>query len=360
MFPQRTTYERGEAAASGGAWPRLNTRQAAKLLVGGISVGLALTGCAARSNGTAAQTAGVDHSVSAALKKEGPIEFLDHSYASSTVQAELLSQVLNAMGGDTKVVSMGDIAAAFPAVAKQVNMFDPEQWRMLEEPLFQKYVDKGQSVVSFAKSLLSGEEGWYVPTYVIRGDAARGIKPTCPGLPDYHALNGCAKEFATARTGDKGQFMSISKAYEPAYGDYARIKNLNLNYQVEFAGSTSALDAEWKRAYEKGEPFLALMWKPTYTGLKYDLTRVEFLPYTPQCWGTTYACNWGAVGIQSLANPKFEATYPTAAKIIKNYDLNDRQMLDLLTRIQEDGLDPKDAVAQWIKDNPKVWQAWAP
>lgn len=355
---KRMAHIFGKAASSG------QTRAAKRsshsvCIVGALAIAsLVLTACATKSPTSAGDTT-FNKSVAADLKKDGPIEFLDHQYSSSTIQAELLSQVINKLGGDTKVVAMGDIAAAFPAVAKQPNLFDPEQWRMLEEPLFKKYVDEEKSVVSFEKSELTGEEGWYVPTYVIKGDAARGIKATCPGLPDWKALNACANSFATSRTGDKGQIMSISKAYEPAYGDVQRIENLDLNYQLEFAGSTAALDAEWKRAYDRGEPFLALAWKPTYTGLKYDLTRVEFPPYTPECWGTTYACNWGEVGNQSLANPKFAEKYPTVARIIKSYNLNDSQILAIMTSIQEKGSAPKDAVTQWIADNPKVWQAWA-
>lgn len=294
-----------------------------------------------------------------ALAAEGNVEIIDHQFPSSSVQAQVISQVFNKLGGDSEVVAIAELAASFPAIAGQTNLFDPEQWRLLTEEPFKKYVDQEQSVTSFSKSRLSGEEGWYVPTYVIEGDEERGIDPVCPGLPNWEALNDCVDVFKTPRTGDKGQFMSVSNAYEPSYGNYARIDNLGLDYQVEFAGSNAALDAEWKRAYDRGEPILAMMWSPSYTGLTLDLTKIELPPYTPECWGTTYACDWGDVGVQSLAHPEFESMYPTYARILRAYDLNDDQFVEIITKVNEDGMDPNEAVAEWLDENPDVWQRWA-
>lgn len=317
---------------------------------------LLATACATREGGEGGRA--VDSAVADQLQEEGAVEVLDHQFPSATIQAQLVAQVFNELGGDAEVLPMADLNAAFPAIANQTNLFDPEQWRLLTEASFQKYVADEKSVISFADAELSGEEGWYVPTYVIEGDEERGIEPMCPGLPDWEALNNCADVFSTTRTGEKGQLLSVSKAYDEFYGNAPRIENLDLDYEIAFAGSNAALDAEWKRAIDAGEPLLGMMWKPSYTGLKYDLTRVELPPYTPECWETDFACNWGPVDVQSIANPDFEKEYPTYARILKNYTINDEQLLDMMTAMQE-GVDAEEAVATWMQENREVWQRWA-
>jgi len=321
---------------------------------------LLVSGCASKADRTAGATnSTVNQEVAAALQEEGTIEFFDHAWTSSTIQAEVLAQVFEKLGGDASVKTAAHVDSAFVTLSKDPDVFDPEVWTILWEPQIEQYVERDKTVEIFYESELTAEEGWYVPTYVIEGDAERGIEPTCPGLPDWQALNDCADVFATAKTAPKGQYTSGAKEWGPYYGDPQRIENLGLDYQIEYAGSEAALMAEWRRAYEQGEPFLGLMWTPTYTGLKYDVTRVEFPPYSEDCWGSTFACNWDNIEILGLSSPEFREAHPTGSKILDKYDLNDEQLLDIMTRVEEKGLTPKDAVAEWIEENPEVWQAWA-
>jgi glycine betaine/proline transport system substrate-binding protein len=154
--------------------------------------------------------------------------------------------------------------------------------------------------------------------------------------------------------------MSGAKAWGPYYGDGDRIKNLNLNYKMEFAGSEAALQAEWKRAYEQGKPFLGLMWRPHYVTLKYDLTRVEFPPYTPKCWGTTYACNWENIEIYNLTSGGFPEKHPLANEVLKQFNLNNEHAREMMALVNENGMTPEAAAEKWVTENPDVWKAWAP
>jgi glycine betaine/proline transport system substrate-binding protein len=332
-----------------------------------MSAALLAAGCgtqrdAASSSASTGKTSGAadNNAVAAALQREGQVAVLDYTYSSASVQAELMAAVLKAFGGDAKVTPMADIASSWGALCKANNLVSPEMWKILYEPQWKEYIQQKQCVADLEVADTKGEEGWYFPTYVMNGDPARDIRPTCPGLPDWKALNDCAKVFATPETGNQGQYMSGAKAWGPYYGDPSRIKNLGLDYKLVFAGSEAALQAEWQRAYERGKPFLALMWKPHYLTSKYDLTRVEFPKFTPDCWGEgkSYACNWAEVIIHKLTSAGFADAYPTAARILKNYDLDNAQIGDILELVVEQGMTPKDAVAEWMKANSKVWQAW--
>jgi glycine betaine/proline transport system substrate-binding protein len=324
------------------------------------AIGCGTEGRTSGGSASGGSESAVKSDVAQKLKAEGPIKLINSGISPQDLEANVIAGVINELGGNATVVPLSDIAAAWVQMSKTDDMVYPEMWKALYKPQFEELVDGNKTVDVAGPSALSGEEGWYVPTYVIKGDPSRGIKPSCPELPDWEALNKCAAVFKTAQTGSKGQYMSGAKAWGPYYGDGARIKNLGLDYKMEFAGSEAALQAEWKRAYEQGKPFLGLMWRPHYVTLKYDLTRVEFPPYTAKCWGTTYACNWEDIEIYNLTSGGFAEKHPLADAMVKKFDLSNEQARTMMEMVNNDGMTPEAAAAKWIEDNQKVWQAWAP
>lgn len=338
----------------------LPARHGRRLLAGaaaGVCAVLLATGCAPQEAKSSGSDADIDPKVAAALKKEGLVTFVDGSYMENSLQAYLMAEIVNTIGGKAEVKEITGIATA-PAMAKADNMVSMDWWRWQAEDAWQKYVVKEKSLVSIGTTDYHGEEGWYVPTYVIKGDSKRGIKPKCPELPDWKALNKCVDVFKTPKTTPKGQYMTGAESWAPAYGDTDRIKNLKLNYKMTFAGSEAALFAELSKAYERGEPWLGLMWRPNYLTQKYDLTRVEFPPYSDKCWATTHACQWPKTVIYRVASSEFQSGHPTVAKILQKYDLDDEQLSQLQALVVEDGKSIKEAAETWVKDNREVWTAW--
>ncbi len=101
------------------------------------------------------------------------------------------------------------------------------------------------------------------------------------------------------------------------------------------------------------------MWRPNYMTHKYDLTRVEFPPYSEECWGTTYACQWPETVIYQLASAGLEEKHPTVWQILQNWDMPDDRLHELQSYVVDDGMSIEDAAATWVEENPDVWQSWA-
>ncbi|WP_314191865.1 glycine betaine ABC transporter substrate-binding protein [uncultured Arthrobacter sp.] len=301
-------------------------------------------------------SAAVDSAVASALKEEGEVQFATLGDLEQDVQANLMAAVVNELGGKAKVLQ-GNATETMAAAAKGQPVAGMAFWKWQQPELWDKYVNE-KAIVEVGKAKYPGEEGWYVPTYVIKGDEKRGIKPACPELPNWEALNKCVATFATAKTGSKGQFMSGAESWAFAYGDPQRIENLKLNYEIVFAGSEAALYADLTRAYEQGKPWLGLMWRPNYMTQKYDLTRVEFPPNTKECWGKTYACQWPETVIYKWASSSIEKNHPTLMKILKNYDLNNDQLQQMQEQVINDGKSPQEAVKNWMQQNRDVWTKW--
>jgi glycine betaine/proline transport system substrate-binding protein len=317
-------------------------------------------GSAQRANGGSSDASGVvDSTTAAALKAEGTLTVIDNTYSSQPIQAAMVARAIDEFGGETKIMQMADYPGIWKFMSKTPNVLHPEMWIGLTQAQYDEYVTGDHSVVTLP-SAIKGSEGWFVPTYVIKGDPSRGIKPMCPGLPDWNALNQCVDVFKTAQTGDKGQYMMGAKSWVPSYGDDKRIVSLGLNYEMTYAGSEAALNADWKRAYDAGVPFLGLLWSPTYTALKYDVTKIEFPPYTKECWKTNYACDWPDMDIQNLASANVEKDHPLGYQVFQKYNLDDAQVRQLMIMVNEDGLTAAQAVDKWWPENQATWEKWAP
>jgi|GEM_PF-2658037 len=324
-------------------------------VAGLCAVGL-VTGCTPQDAADTG-TAKVDPAVASALKGEGEVQFSTVGDLEQDVQANLMTAVVNELGGKAKVLQ-GANTETMAAAAKGQPIVGLAFWKWQQPELWDKYASAG-SIVELGTTDYPGQEGWYVPTYVIKGDEKRGIKPACPGLPNWEALNDCVAAFSTAKTGTKGQYMSGAESWASAYGDPQRIENLKLDYEMVFAGSEAALYADLTRAYEQGKPWLGLMWRPNYMTQKYDLTRVEFPTHTKECWGNTYACQWPETVIYQWASSSVEKDHPTLMKILKNYNLNNDQLQAIQSKVIDGGLSPQEAVKDWMQENRDVWTSWA-
>ena len=94
-----------------------------------------------------------------------------------------------------------------------------------------------------------GKIGWYVPTYMVEEN------------PDLATIDGIAANtdlFATAETGDKGQFLGGDPSFVSF--DEEIVEALGLDLQVVYAGSEAALLTELETAVrEPGAAALLLL-----------------------------------------------------------------------------------------------------
>ena len=333
----------------------IRARRAAAVAIG-LSAVLALSACAQTQESAAVD--GQDAATATALQAEGPLELVEAPNMENGLQAYLMKSIVESLGGEAEVTPYGDATVLATAMADSDSMLSMDFWRWQAPDVWDKFVEQDKTVVEIGTTDYKGEEGWYVPTYVIKGDPARNIAPMCPGLPNWEALNECASVFATSKTAPKGQYMEGAESWAPFYGDQERIDNLGLDYQMVFAGSEAALFAELTRAYERGEPWLGLMWRPNYLTQTLDLTRVEFPPYTEECWGTTFACQWPETTIYQIGSSELQEKHPTVWNILQKYEMPDERLAELQSYVIKDGLSIPDAAQKWVDENKDIWQGW--
>ncbi len=220
---------------------------------------------------------------------------------------------------------------------------------------YDKYVTEKKSVVDIGKLGPEAKIGWYVPTFVV--DEHPELK-TWEGLKDP-AL---AKLFATAETGDKGQFLMGDPTYVTF--DEQIITNLGLPLQYVVGGSEAAVITALQKAVEDRKPVLVQFWKPHWLHLSLDLTEVALPESTPECEAARsdssngVGCDYPADVLYKAANAGLEAKNPAAFGFLNKLQLTTDQQSEIAGYVDRDGMTIADASAKWIADNGDVVKSW--
>ena len=135
-------------------------------------------------------------------------------------------------------------------------------WPSYSAALLDEYVNAEDAKVERMGPVgITGETGWYVPSYVINGDSERGMDAVAPDLRSVSDLNQYKSVFATSDTGAQGRLLEFTAAWDTKPEE--RLEAFGADYQVVFAGSEGAGLAQVDAAFQRGEPVLTYPGSPT-------------------------------------------------------------------------------------------------
>ena len=249
---------------------------------------------------------------------------------------------------------------AGPAVAEAIISGDIdagfETWpsySTTKEKYITEYGGNG-SVEKYGATGVVGETGWYVPRYMIEGDAERGIKATAPNLKTYADLNDLGHLFTTPESGEKGRLVACPVAAWQC-GDKARAENLGVDYMIVELGSETAHWAEIGAAYARGEPILAYAWEPHWIHAKFDLVEVGLPPFSAEA---PLATDWPADETYHYGSPTLKDRAPEVYQFLKKLKLTNGQQSPLILSVDIDEVPLEKAVRDWMAANEDVWKSW--
>lgn len=200
-----------------------------------------------------------------------------------------------------------------------------------------------------------GEIGWFMPSYMVEREPAFA---TWEGFadPDLAGL------FATAETGDKGQFLSGDPSW--TIYDEQIIANLNLSLEIVYVGSEAGILAALDAAYSREDPVLFYFWTPHSAFSSYDLTRVALPAYSDECYAKDadggIDCDYPEDVLFKIVNADLAANAPDADAFLRAMSYSSADQIQMLGAVENDGLSVDDAAAAWIEANESVWSAWLP
>ena len=275
-------------------------------------------------------------------------------WTGSAVNANVAKLVLEEMGTPVELVDI-DENATWPGMDAGDLDAVLEVWPSGHVDDFQTYVTDKGTVVDMGELGPVAKIGWYVPSYVIEEHPELA---TWEGLKDPEL----AKIFATAETGDLGQFLMG----DPSYVSYDEqiIANLELPLKFVVAGSEAAAIAAVQQAVEASEPLLFYFWQPHWLQSQIELSEIELPEVTEECNAAaasgdgTYNCDYPPDVLYKAASAGLEEKNPTAFAFIQKFQLTTEQQNEIAALVDSEGMAAADAAAQWIEENPDVVATW--
>ena len=212
-------------------------------------------------------------------------------------------------------------------------------------------------------------EGWFVPRYVIEGDAARGIEPMAPDLKSVDDLPKYASLFEDPEEPGKGRFYNCPSGWVCEKVNSAKL----LAYQLDDSftnfrpGTGAALSAAIASAHKRGKPALYYYWGPTWVMGLYDSYRLEEPAYDQTIFdalktdpspkkATAYPQSTVTVGV----NSDFMKSAPKLIEFLTHYETSNALVSEMLAYMQENNEKPEGAALYFLKQKPDVWKAWVP
>ncbi len=266
--------------------------------------------------------------------------------------------IINEMGGEVKTITMPSGSGVFEALRSGDLDFACESWPSYS-PARETYVTKfggDGSVAYLGATGIIGGSGYFVPRYMVEGDAARGIKASAPNLKTYKDLNQYNDLFLSMESGSKGNLIGCPVAAWECE-DQKRLDMLGVDFNAQAMGSEVAHWAEIQAKYKRGEAFLAYAWAPHWIHAALDLVEVGLPPYDAAKWPAT---NWDKDITFNYGSPTLKEKHPKIEQLIQNQNLSNDQQAGMIYEIDVKKRDTDEVVAEWMEANKNIWMKWLP
>lgn len=239
-----------------------------------------------------------------------------------------------------------------------VNM---ELWPTYNIEWWDKARETG-TIVDLGVNYDGATQGWYVPTYVIKGDPERGIESMAPDLRSVYDLPEYWEVFRDPEQPKKGRFINGPTGWVAHDINLAKLEGYGLdsNFHPFSPGSGTALDTTIVSAYELGRPVLFYYWEPTWILGKFDMTRLEEPPYDEKLWNSenSFLCTWLTATTYVVANTDFVRDNPALAQVLRKYSTSLDQNQKALAWLQENGNDIEKGAVWFLREYPQTWKSW--
>jgi glycine betaine/proline transport system substrate-binding protein len=276
----------------------------------------------------------------------------DPDWTGGVVTCRTIQYVLeNEMGYKVKTVNIPQGPGVWEGIRAGDLFYNCETWPSYN-PTKEKYLSEyggDGSLTIIADTGIIGETAYWVPRYIIEGDAARGIPASAPDLKSFKDLNNYKHMFKSLESGDRGNLIGCPVAAW-ACEDQKRMDDLGVDFYAQALGSETAHWAEMLAKYKRGEPFIAYAWAPHWIHAALDLVEVE-LPAE---------VSWPDDVTFKYANPDLMKEHPEVVQLIKNHRLTNKQQAGMIYEIDFKKRDVEEVVDEWMEANEAIWRKWVP
>lgn len=297
----------------------------------------------------------------AGTDEKGTIVLADAGWDSNRLHNSIAAFIIeNGYGYDTDVIPGGTPSSLTGTRNGDIDVM-LELWTDNIMDAYIEAVDSGE-IIKTSTNFDDNAQGLYVPTYMIEGDAERGIDPIAPDLKSIQDLDKYWELFKDPEEPSKGRMYGSIPGWAADEILQTKIESYGLTdtYNYFSPGSDAALNTSLVSAYEDGEAWLGYNWEPTWVMGAYDMTLLEDEPFDDALWDDGYRCEFPAVDVAVVINSGMNEKAPDIVSFLENYQTSSLLTSEALAYMQENDA-TTDETAQWfLKENEDLWTQWVP
>ena len=221
---------------------------------------------------------------------------------------------------------------------------------------------KSGDIIEASVNLDDTRQGLFVPTYVIKGDPKRGIKPLAPELKSIHDLSKYWRLFEDPEDPNKGRIYGAIPLWNANTVFHDKMKNYNLLETFNYfePKSQKELNESFIRAYESGKPWVGYQWKPSWVAGLYDITELKDEPYNEKDWLDGYRTEFPSQKLTIAVHHRLPEQVPEVFKFLQNYSTSSAITSELLAYIEKNNTTTRETAIWFLNHYQKLWINWVP
>lgn len=287
------------------------------------------------------------------------IKFADAGWDSIRVHNSIAQLIVEEGYGYETEVTSGTTAATMQALEQgDINVY-MEVWTDNIKEVYDKAIESG-NIMKIATNYNDNSQGLYVPTYVIEGDAERGIEPIAPDLKTVQDLEKYPEIFQDPEDKSKGRIVGAPSSWVVSEHLETKLETYGLDEQFNYLapGSDSAIVADLAGAYKKGAPWVGYYWSPTWVTASYDLTLLEDTPYDDVVWEESKGTEFPPNDVVIAVHKDLSTQAKEVVDFLSKYSTSNALTEEALDYMNKNEVEPDEAAYWWMKEHEDVWTAW--
>ncbi|CAN7489356.1 glycine/betaine ABC transporter substrate-binding protein [Caballeronia sp. LjRoot34] len=290
------------------------------------------------------------------------ITIADMTWLSASTLAHVTRQILTAGYGCVAELTPGDtVPTATSMLTRGQPNIAPEFWVSTTQDIWNQIQKKGNVYKANDIFASGGEEGWWVPDYVLKEN---------PQIKSVQDLKANWKVFASPENPDKGRLYSSPPGWasEIITSNLYKALGLQSSFELFSPGSGEALKASIARAVARHQAFVGYYWSPTEVIGKYHLVRLampaydadKFVCLTKDDCANPQLTGWKNGEVVVAVSSDIKTTAPAVATFLGKLQVPNDKLNEVLAWGDTNGASPDQLAQHFLKDYASVWKAWVP
>lgn len=294
-------------------------------------------------------------------KEKKTLVFADAGWDSIRIHNAIASNILShGYGYDTEEIPGSEQVSLLGVRQGEIDIY-MEIWtgNVIEE--YTSYIDKGL-ITEVGLNYDDNMQGLYVPTYIIEGDAERGIEPMAPDLKSIDDLAKYWELFKDPEDPSKGRIYGSIPGWFADEVLQVKMETYGLKDHFNYfqPGSAAGLNTSLVSAINDGEPWVGYYWEPTWISGQYDLTLLEDAPYNEEDWADGFKTEFPSQRLTIAVQNDLPSEAPDVVEFLSNYKTSSAITAEALAMMDSEELTINETALWFLKEHEELWTQWVP